>query len=227
MATPRDAPGASRRSRYDHHMKTHPQREPAKRRYRSDLREEQANATAARIVEATGRRILAGDRELSYTAIAREARVSVPTVYRHFPTRQELFRALHLSIEPDAGQEAVGFEAYGGLREVVRGAFHRFESGPLPQAGRLNTLWEISRAASVPRRRTMVEREVARRCPDLPEPERTWLVDLGVVLVSTAMAEAFHGYLELGADAASERVSFALETLMRACAARPSTVERP
>lgn len=65
------------------------------RSYQSPLREEQAAATRERILEAA-HRLLGRIRpvDLAYAQIAEEAQVSVRTVYRHFPTSDELFLAL-------------------------------------------------------------------------------------------------------------------------------------
>jgi AcrR family transcriptional regulator len=58
------------------------------------LREEQARATRERIIEALARVLSHGVAELSVPAVAREAGVSVATVYRHFPSKQALLEGL-------------------------------------------------------------------------------------------------------------------------------------
>src|SRR5688572_15008779 len=65
------------------------------RSYRSQLRAEQAEATRARILDATGPLMARGVASLSIPAVAREAGVSVPTVYRHFATKQQLIEAIY------------------------------------------------------------------------------------------------------------------------------------
>jgi AcrR family transcriptional regulator len=52
----------------------------------NELRAAQAQATRARILEATVNVMARGVASVSIPAVAREARVSVPTVYRHFGT---------------------------------------------------------------------------------------------------------------------------------------------
>jgi AcrR family transcriptional regulator len=64
------------------------------RTYESPLREEQLEQTRERILEATARVVAAKDGTLSIPAVAREAAVSVPTVYRHFGTKEDLITAL-------------------------------------------------------------------------------------------------------------------------------------
>ena len=65
------------------------------REYRSALRAEQAEATRARILDATIRVIAGGLAYVSIPAVAREAGVSVPTVYRHFATKRDLLAAVY------------------------------------------------------------------------------------------------------------------------------------
>src|SRR5262245_50282860 len=77
------------------HMKakTNSPRKP--RIYRSPLREERAAQTRERILEGLVR-VMAknGIAELSIPLIAREAGVSIPSVYRYFPTKRDLVAAL-------------------------------------------------------------------------------------------------------------------------------------
>jgi AcrR family transcriptional regulator len=70
----------------------------AERAYSSELREEQARNTKSRIMDAVIA-ALARQESLSVPALAKAARVSVPTVYRYYPTREALM---------DATQDAIG-----------------------------------------------------------------------------------------------------------------------
>ena len=63
--------------------------------YNSPLRAEQKQRTHERILEAAAEQLLEdGIEELSLPRAAKRARVSVPTVYRHFPTAEALMREL-------------------------------------------------------------------------------------------------------------------------------------
>ena len=64
------------------------------RPYESPLRAEQMEQTRLRILEATAD-VLADDEveEVTVPVVAMRARVSVRTVYRHFPTKDALFDA--------------------------------------------------------------------------------------------------------------------------------------
>src|SRR4029453_15107094 len=66
-----------------------------KRVYRSPLRDERAVQTRTRILDGLVQ-VMArnGIAELSIPLIAREAGVSIPSVYRYFPTKRDLITAL-------------------------------------------------------------------------------------------------------------------------------------
>jgi AcrR family transcriptional regulator len=194
---------------------------PARRKvraYDSALRREQAEQTASRILDALSERLRRGDRELSYATVAKQARVSVPTVYRHFPTRADLFRAL--VAREEASSTPIHELDPSDLDAPLRSFFRRFDDpDDIVRKGRLSVMWELSRAGTVPRRRAGIEALVDARCPGLPEPERTYLVDTCVVLVSSATGEAFRGYLGLDGDGTADRVLFAIEALLASGAA--------
>lgn len=187
--------------------------EPERRGYRSTLREEQAEATRERILDAAMAMQRGGVTTLAYTALAKQARVSVPTVYRHFPERKDLFDAMYHRLEGiTEGSRATDEEP---TVEALRRFFLRFdEIDAMAREARLSTHWEFSRAVTVPRRRASFARLVDRRLPGLPEPHRTWLIELGVVLVSSSTAESFHFYLDRSGSETADRVAFALEALL-------------
>ena len=67
----------------------------ATRTYNSPLRAEQMERTHERILEAAAEQLLEeGLEELSLPRAAQRAHVSVPTVYRHFPTKEALMQEL-------------------------------------------------------------------------------------------------------------------------------------
>jgi AcrR family transcriptional regulator len=189
------------------------------RSYSSDLRAEQSVATRRRILEAVRACIQRGDQALAYVTIAREARVSVPTVYRHFATRAELFEAIY----QDAEQDRMGDDADvrtlndPSLRaRMVRRFYARFDdpNEMFARASRLGAVWEFSRAVTVPRRRAAMTAWVDASVPHLAEPQRTWLIDLAVVLLSSASAEMMRGYLDRTGAETADRVDFALQALL-------------
>jgi AcrR family transcriptional regulator len=68
--------------------------------YQSPLREEQAQRTGERILEALAEHLAEqGWETFSIARVAERARVSEPTVYRHFPNREALLGALSTWLE--------------------------------------------------------------------------------------------------------------------------------
>src|SRR5713226_10514271 len=67
------------------------------------LRQEHARQTRELILEGLVRTMARGITELSIPAVAREAGVSIPTVYRYFRTKRELVEALGAYIVEKAG----------------------------------------------------------------------------------------------------------------------------
>lgn len=66
-----------------------------RRGYSNALREQQAGQTREKILEAVAGLLRAGEmEELSYNLVADRAGVSVPTIYRYFPSRKALFDGL-------------------------------------------------------------------------------------------------------------------------------------
>jgi AcrR family transcriptional regulator len=64
------------------------------RRYDSSLRQAQVAQTRERILGGLVRTMARGVAELSFPAVAKEAGVSLRTVYRYFPTKRELLAGL-------------------------------------------------------------------------------------------------------------------------------------
>src|SRR5688572_23232300 len=71
--------------------------------YRSTLRREQKADTRERILEAAVATLASGIAELSIPAVARAARVAVPTVYRHFPSKRALLAAVATHVHQKLG----------------------------------------------------------------------------------------------------------------------------
>ena len=93
---------------------------PPAREYRSELRAQQAEETRARILEATARVMARGIATISIPAVAREAGVSVPTVYRHFGSKRDLLSAIYPYALKRAGAHEPPFpESLDELKENV------------------------------------------------------------------------------------------------------------
>ena len=107
------------------------------REYRSQLRAEQAAETRKRILDATVRLSASGIASLSIPAVAREAGVSVPTVYRHFATKRDLLAEVYPHVVREAGLDQL--VAPRSMEELLDGLRTHFERndrvGDAPEDG--------------------------------------------------------------------------------------------
>jgi len=165
-----------------------------KRVYVSRLRDEQSEATRVRIVEALARVLARGIVELSVPAVAKEAGVSVATVYRHFPTKTDLMRGLtehvaslvgtrmeDLSLVSLNDMEAKGRDIHQKLAQLDP-AIRLAMASPLA-----NQLRRETRHVRLAANETMLAPYVRH----LSARERGRVRDLCVVLMSSATANAF------------------------------------
>src|SRR5574338_640141 len=107
------------------------------RAYRSELREAQAEATRGRILDAAMRVIAGGLAGVSVPAVAREAGVSVPTIYRHFRTKGDLLAAVYPHAARRTGLDGIPDpRSLDELRTMIRAVIDR-----------LDALDDLSRAA--------------------------------------------------------------------------------
>src|SRR5215467_2244156 len=91
------------------------------RTYRSPLRAEQTRQTRERILEGLLRVMANGHlTDLSIPAVAREAGVSIPTIYRYFHTKRELILALAGYALQQAGMEFLPLTGPEDLLASVR-----------------------------------------------------------------------------------------------------------
>ena len=183
------------------------------RRYQSPLRDEQAEATALRIIEAAIRVLERGLSGLSIPAVAREARVSVATVYHHFPDKPALIRAVTNHLDRQMGAEeldAVPASA-AEIVEHIRFVFPRLSGrralmAPAllgPEGTALRREWLSERAAIV--RAALAGSATA----SLPE-DFDRLVAIVTLLCTTEALGVLDEYLGLSPAEAAEAVAWAV-----------------
>lgn len=128
----------------------------APRRYTSPVRAEGVERTKARLLEATHALLGAeGLDGLTLPRVATAAGVSIPTVYRHFPTTDDLLREFLAWIRPRIGQTAerlLGTRA-ADLPRLPAESYRRFDEHravlePLMES----RAWNRIRAGSMPDR---------------------------------------------------------------------------
>jgi len=182
------------------------------RSYRSALRERQAEETRARILDATLRVIAGGLAFVSIPHVAREAGVSVPTIYRHFATKRDLLAAVYPHAVRSAGLPEMVLPR--SMDELRRGMQEHFE--------RTNTLADVAKgamaspAAEELRRINMPERiAIFRRLADslVPPPttaDRDRIARLLVVLTSSSAVRMWREHLGSSVEEAAADVDWVL-----------------
>jgi AcrR family transcriptional regulator len=189
-----------------------------RRTYRSPLREERANQTRTRILDGLVQ-VMArnGIAELSIPLIARQAGVSIPSVYRHFPTKRDLITALDEYAHQKGSFKLDEFgplETPEDLARIVPLTFKRREAIESTLSAAMN-----SRVGYTIRQQEFAER--AKHLSDALRPatkhlQRTkqrWLTDVVFILSSYACVRAFRDYLGLSTEEAGDRVAWAIRLL--------------
>jgi len=198
-------------------------RSPKTRIYRSPLREERAAQTKERILDGLVQ-VMArnGIADLSIPLIAKEARVSIPSVYRYFPTKRHLIAALDEYAHTKGGFSFAEFPPSTTpeeLAKVIPYIFKRREAIEPTLAAALRTRigYDLRRPALDQRAKyfTVALRPAAKR---LRPNESAWLTDVVFVLTSYGAVRAFKEYLGLDTEQAAERVAWAIRTLARGAA---------
>ncbi len=170
---------------------------PQPREYRSELRARHTEETRTRILEAALRVISAGFASISIPYVAREAGVSVPTVYRHFKTKQDLLDALYpyalhragLSMPPPPTTVAE-------LRQAVIDYIGRLDSlDDVTRAGMASPASEEIRARSIGRRYAVFRPLVESIEPPLSKANRERVLRLIVVLTQSSALRMLHDHL--------------------------------
>jgi AcrR family transcriptional regulator len=190
------------------------------RPYRSELRAEQAEATRARILDATGRVMVSGTTSVSIPAIAREAGVSVPTVYRHFPTKGDLLEAIYPYVLERAGlQDVPAPRSLDDLRPGVRALFDRTDSfDAVTRAAMASPAAEEVRRLSMPRRLALFRGLLDSVEPKLAEADRDRIARLLVVLTTSAALRTWRDHLDQSVDEAADDVDWVVRAAIGAAA---------
>ena len=199
-------------------------RRPRKRTYSSALREEQTEDTKVRILEALIRTMARGVADLTVPAVAQEAGVSVPTVYRHFGSKRELLVALGpYLLEKTQLMPATPPANLDDLRALAREIYGRHdEMDPAIRAAMTSELGGVIRREYMPERLAAMRHAVRGSAPEVDDPTVERLALLLVLLYSSAVMRAMKDYFELVGNDAAERVAWAAEMLVRgAQSARP------
>lgn len=187
------------------------------RRYDNSLRTEQASATRERIIDAAITVLGRGPEELSMPAVAGEAGVSVPTVYRNFASKKALVDAIYDRYVDtiDVRWEETAPDDLEDLLGRVARVFAKQDRVPAPlRAAMSGPTGRRARRQNMPGRRAETERLLAPF--ELDEEDRARLQDLVIILTSGVVQKAFRDYFGAGPAVAADRVTWAIRRLATA-----------
>jgi AcrR family transcriptional regulator len=188
------------------------------RPYRSELRAEQAEETRRRILDAALRVAATGLASLSVPAVAREAGVSVPTVYRHFGTKSELLAEMYPHAARRAGLDRVPDPStVSDVRSVVRAVVERLDAmDDMSRAALASPIADEVRHATMPSRYMRVRRLCESIEPPLSSANLDRITRLLVVLISSSALRMWRDHLGVSADQAAEDVDWMLRAAIAA-----------
>jgi len=190
----------------------------AERPYRSQLREQQAEETRDRILEATLRLMAGGLASISMPAIAREAGVSVPTVYRHFGTKGALLSALYPYVARRTGLDAVPDPtSLEELRSGIGAHFERLDAlEDLARAAYASPIADEVRHATMRSRVQRIRRLADSVKPKLPKVHRDRITRLLVVLTSSSALRMWRDHLGASVEDAADDIDWVVRAAIAA-----------
>ncbi len=193
----------------------------------SRLRQEHMEQTHNLIMEGLIRTMAKGAVTWSIPEVAREAGVSVPTIYRYFRTKQELVKGLSAYVVRKAGLAAMQPpRSPQELVTMVREMYLRAEG--MSDAMKMASVSELAqeiRRESIPVRLKMIEMALTPVLSSFPERERVYLVRMILLLTSSALIRAFDQYLNLAGAEAADTISWAIFALTRAGSLNEETTQ--
>ena len=188
------------------------------RPYRSQLREEQAEGTRERILEATLRLTASGLASLSIPAVAREAGVSVPTIYRHFRTKGALLSAMYPFAARRTGLDAVPDPtSVEELRAAIRAYIERLDGlEDMARAAYASPIADEVRHATMRSRVQRIERVADSVKPKLRKVHRDRITRLLVVLTSSSALRMWRDHLGASVEEAADDIEWVVRTAIAA-----------
>jgi AcrR family transcriptional regulator len=180
------------------------------RAYRNELREEQAEETRARILDATMRVIATGLATLSVPAVAREAGVSVPTIYRHFRTKRELLAAVYPHAARKAGLDTIADpRSLDELRPMIRALLERLDDlDDVSRAAMASPGAAEVRHATMPIRYQRLRRIADSIEPKLGKSDRDRITRLLAVVTASSSLRMWRDHLGLSVDEVAKEVDW-------------------
>ena len=188
------------------------------RGYRSELRAEQSDQTRARILDATVRVMARGLATLSIPAVAREARVSVPTIYRHFGTKQDLLAAVYPHVAGRAGRgQLPPPRSIDELRAGMRAYFDHLESlDDLARAAMASPGSDEVRRLTMPDRLALFRQVADSIVPRPSDADRERIARLLVILTASSALRMWRDQFGASVDEAVDDIDWMIRAAVAA-----------
>jgi AcrR family transcriptional regulator len=192
------------------------------RTYRSELRAEQAEATRTRILDAAVRVISQGVALVSIPAVAREAGVSVPTVYRHFATKRDLLAAVYPHVVRRAGLSDLAIpRSMDELLDGLPAYIERVDSlGDLARVAMASPASEEVRALNMPDRLAMFRRIADSAVPGLTKADRDRIARLLVILTASSALRLWRDQLGSSVQEVADDVDWVIHAVIASATSR-------
>jgi AcrR family transcriptional regulator len=182
--------------------------------YHSPLRASQAAATRERIVEACVA-VMQEGANLTYAAVAAAAEVQERTVYRHFPTKEDLEAALWDWIVAHLTHADFAASNEEQLVAAMRESFAGFDAGaPLIEAMLHSPQGLAVRRGQQPMRRAMFEACADSAVPGARRQVRDRAAAVLQVLYSAASWEFLRNFWDMDATEAADAIELGIRSLL-------------
>lgn len=195
--------------------------------YESPIRAEQMEQTRLRILEATAD-VLADEQvdEVTVPLVAMRARVSVRTVYRHFPTKEALFDAFGEWAEEHLRVALLSYpQTLEGVREMAPELYRMYDQrAPLIRA-LLSKRGQEIRARTRRRRLATFEKAMREVTDGLGPAERRRALGVIYLLVSAPAWQAMRDQWDLKGEEAGKAAAWAVRVLTDELRRNPATLK--
>ncbi len=182
-------------------------------RYHSPLRRAQAAATTERILEAVRAVLERGD-EPTFALVADVAGCQERTVYRHFPTKEDLAAAFWDWQYSLLGPRDWSLGSEAELRDLIHRSFRLFDEHPELIKAMLHTRHgRAARLSENDQRRAMAERCVDEAAPGLDPVRRHRAAAATQLLFSAAAWEVLRDYWDMDGEEAAATAALALTAM--------------
>lgn len=147
---------------------------------------------------------------LSIPAVAREAGVSVPTIYRHFGTKRDLLAAVYPHAAHRAGMDAIpDARSLDELRPMIRAVLERLDAlDDVTRAAMASPGASEVRHATMASRYQRIQRLADSIEPKLPKADRDRLTRLMTVITASASVRMWRDHLGLSVDEVADEIDW-------------------